>query len=198
MIRRRFREFQESLSFNNSIVDILHCKSFRKIMPLPLAHGLFSGSIVSMIHKKPTENFFKPIALGMFLGIAADFDFVLAYFLDMRSLHRGFSHSIGFSVIIFLLIFLILGKHKLRAAIAYGLAYGIHGILDFVTTKEGGKVELFWPVSTERVRLGWIGISEGAAKLPLAELLQSLAIELLIFAPFLLFALFYRRYSRRS
>ncbi|MGB3308869.1 MAG: metal-dependent hydrolase [Nodosilinea sp.] len=167
-------------------------------MPLPLAHGLFSGSIVAMIHKKPTENFFRAIALGMFLGIAADFDFVLVYFLSMRGLHRGFSHSIGFSAIVFLLIFLILGKRKLRAAIAYGLAYGVHGILDFVTTKEGGKVELFWPVSTERVRLGWVGISEGAAKLPLAELIQAFAIELLIFSPFLLFALSFRRYFRRS
>jgi membrane-bound metal-dependent hydrolase YbcI (DUF457 family) len=84
---------------------------------------------------------------------------------------------------------LSLGKRRLREAIAYGLAFTSHGILDYVTTKKGGGVELLWPFSSERFVLGWVGLSEMPSTLSDLEIIRTLGVELICFAPLLMLVL---------
>ena len=155
-------------------------------MPLPVAHALLGASLVAAVHPKPTSRYFIPLLLGAALANAADFDFGLVLVLNSPEWHRSFSHSIAFALLVGLILVLALGKQHLREAMAYGLAFGSHAILDYVTTKEGGKVELLWPFSSERFGLGWVGLSEVPSRLPAIGIIKSLILEFVLFTPLLL------------
>jgi membrane-bound metal-dependent hydrolase YbcI (DUF457 family) len=165
-------------------------------MPLPLSHGLLGASIVAAAHPHPARRYFLPLLLGAFLANAADFDFLLVFALGSRAWHRGFSHSLIFASIVCLIFVLLLGRNRIREAIGYGLAFASHAILDYVTTKEGGGVELFWPFSSERSGLGWVGLSELPSKLYAMEIIKALVVEFLIFALLLALIVGLRKYAR--
>ncbi|HYG80999.1 MAG TPA: metal-dependent hydrolase [Pyrinomonadaceae bacterium] len=162
-------------------------------MPLPIAHGLVGASVVAAIHPRPARRLFLPLLAGAVLANAADLDFLLVFALRSRAWHRGFTHSIAFALAVCLLFALSFGWRRIREAAAYGLAFASHAVLDFATTKEGGGLELLWPFSTERLRLGWWGLSEVPSRLPAAEVLKALATEAALFAPPLLLILLLRR-----
>lgn len=84
----------------------------------------------------------------------------------------------------------------MRIAVAYSLAYASHWFLDYVTTKEGGGVELLWPFSEERFGLRWWGLSELPSRLPPAEIMKCLGLEFALFTPLLLAVILLRRYGR--
>src|SRR5687768_9709515 len=129
-------------------------------MPLPVAHGLLGASIVAAIHARPKKRFFIPLIAGALLANAADFDFALVFILHSKSWHRGFTHSIIFALLVWVVFVLSLGLRRLRPAVAYGLAFASHGLLDYITTREGGGVELLWPFSSGRLMFGLVGLSE--------------------------------------
>jgi membrane-bound metal-dependent hydrolase YbcI (DUF457 family) len=79
-----------------------------------------------------------------------------------------------------------LGRRKLRNAIAYSLAYASHAILDFVTTKKGSGLELLWPFSEHRFKLGYLGLSEAPSKMSGVEVLVAIGVEFVIFTPLFL------------
>jgi membrane-bound metal-dependent hydrolase YbcI (DUF457 family) len=162
-------------------------------MPLPIAHGLVGAGLVAAIHPRPARRFFAPLVAGAALANAPDLDFLLVYGFGQRSWHRAFTHSITVALAVSLLFILFLGLRRIRVAAAYGLAFASHMVLDFVTTKEGGGLELFWPISTARVKLGLWGLSEVPSRLAAAEVLQALAMEAMLFAPLLLLILLLRR-----
>ena len=119
-------------------------------MPLPIAHGLFGASVIAWLHPQSAPNRkYRPLLIGALLANAADLDFLLVFVLQSEAWHRGFSHSIAFALLVYAVFAVALGKSRLQVAIAYGLAFASHGFLDFVTTKEGGGVELLWPFSGE-------------------------------------------------
>ena len=168
-------------------------------MPLPVAHGLVGASIVAALHPRPLSGRHSmPLIIGAFLANSADFDFLLVLTLHSRAWHRGFSHSIMVALFVCLLLVLSLGKRRVREAVAYGLAFASHGVLDYATTKEGGGVELLWPFSGERLMLGWVGLSEVPSKLPPGEILKDLVVELALFTPLLLGVLLLRRVFAKS
>jgi len=168
-------------------------------MPLPIAHALVGASVVAALHKQPGSLRY-PIALllGAFLANAPDLDFFLVFTFHSRAWHRGFSHSLVFAGLICLLFVLSFGTHRVRESIAYGLAFTSHGLLDYVTTKEGGGVELLWPFSMERLIFGWVGLSELPSRLPPLIILRSLAVELAIFAPVFFAVWLWRRSFARQ
>ena len=166
-------------------------------MPLPVAHGLLGASLVAAIHPQPIKRYFIPLLFGAFLANAADFDFGLVLIQDSKTWHRGFSHSITLALIVGLLFVLFLGKHRIREAIAYGLAFASHGVLDYITTKEGGGVELLWPFSSERLVFGWVGLSELPSRLPAIEIIKALVVEFVIFAPLLMLIMSLKKYVWR-
>ncbi|HEY0079587.1 MAG TPA: metal-dependent hydrolase [Pyrinomonadaceae bacterium] len=163
-------------------------------MPLPIAHGLLGATIVAAIHPHPTKRYSIPLFVGAFLANAVDLDFLLVFTLHSRTWHRGFSHSIMLALSVCLIFVVSLGWRHVREAIAYGLAFASHGILDYVTTKEGGGVELLWPFSSDRLVLGWVGFSEVPSRLPAMELVKSLILEVALFTPLLILMIGVRKY----
>jgi len=164
-------------------------------MPLPLSHGLLGASLVAAAHPDPARRRFLPLLLGAFLANAADFDFLLVFALKSKAWHRGFSHSFLFALIVCLAFVLSFGVRRIGEAVSYGLAFASHAVLDYVTTKKGGGVELLWPFSSERLAFGWVGLSEVPSRLPAAEIIKSLAVEFLIFVPPLAIVLAFRKYA---
>ena len=168
-------------------------------MPLPVAHGLLGASIVAALHPRlMRRSYVIPLLVGgALLANAADFDFLLAFAFQSKEWHRGFSHSLVFALLC-LLPALLLGKQRIREMLAYGLAFTLHGILDYVTSKEGSGVELLWPFSRSRLKLGWCGLSEIPSKQTGVEIIESLALEFLLFVPLLLAVLLLRKPSRSA
>jgi membrane-bound metal-dependent hydrolase YbcI (DUF457 family) len=163
-------------------------------MPLPVAHGLLGASIVAALHQKPTRiGYPTSLLAGALLANAADLDFLLVAVLQSKTWHRGFTHSIVFSALICLLFLIIFRHGPLRNAIAYGLAFASHGLLDYLTSKNGGGVELFWPFSRAKLILGWWGLSEVPSRLTWIEILQALALEAAMFSLLLIAVLLLRR-----
>lgn len=163
-------------------------------MPLPVAHGLVGASIIAATHPHLTKRYYLPMLAGIFLANAADFDFLLVFIFQSKAWHRGFTHSVIFALIVCLLIWLALGQRRIKETIAYGLAFASHGLLDFLTAKEGGGIELLWPFSSTRLVLGAIGLSERPSQLPVLGIVKALAVELLIFTPLLALIICLRKY----
>lgn len=163
-------------------------------MPLPVAHGLLGASFIAALHPQPIKRAFAvPLLVAAIVSNAPDFDFLLVFALHSKSWHRGFTHSIVFAIIVYLLSSLVLGKRRLQEALAYGLTFGSHGILDYLTSKEGTGVELLWPFSDEKLILGWRGLSEVPSRLPPSGIIKALALELGLFTPLLVFILLLRK-----
>ena len=161
---------------------------------MPLAHALLGGSLVAALHTQPRQRrFWWSLFVGAVFANAADFDFLLVFALHSKAWHRGFTHSLVFALLIYLLIAVGLGRRRWKEALAFGLAFASHGVLDNVTSKVGGGVELFWPFASDRLILGWQGLSEVPSKMTTVEILQALALELALFAPPLIALLVWRR-----
>ncbi len=167
-------------------------------MPLPIAHGLVGASVVAALYPtRPEANrFFVPLLVGGFLANCPDLDFFLVWTLHSGAWHRAFTHSIFFAAVVSLVALALLGRSRVREAIVYGLAFMSHGVLDYLTTKEAGGVQLLWPASTERLKLGAVGIIEVPSRFTVAELMTAFSVELALFTPLLIAVLFIRRYGR--
>lgn len=163
-------------------------------MPLPVAHGLLGASLVAaVLPRTNARRYALALAAGALLANAADLDFLLVFGLRMRGWHRGFTHSFAFALIVWLALFALLGRARAREAAAYGLAYASHAVLDFATTKFGGGVVLLWPFSSERLALGWLGLSEIPSRVPPAGIVRYVCVELALFAPPFVALLIWRR-----
>ena len=161
-------------------------------MPLPVAHSLVgAGVVAAVLPRRP--QYWVPLAAGAVLANAADLDFVLVVLFRSRAWHRGFTHSLAFALAVLLCLLIAFGRARAREAAAFGLAYASHALLDFATTRVGGGLELFWPFSADRLGLRWWGLSELPSRLPAAEILKSLSLEFVLFAPPLLFLILLRR-----
>lgn len=167
-------------------------------MPLAVAHGLFGATLVAALRARDAagRRFRLALLAGFLLANCADLDFLVVFALRSRDWHRAFTHSLAFALVVGLLLILILGASRMRDALAYGLAYASHALLDFLTTKEGGGVEFLWPFSGERFALGWLGLSEVPSRLAPAEIMKAMLLELLIFAPPLLLVILLSRRRR--
>lgn len=168
-------------------------------MPFPVAHGLVGASVVAVW--RPEESLsrdWKALLFGAVLAVCPDLDFFFVWILHWRGWHRGFTHSIMFALISGCLMWAVLGTSRLREAAAYGSAVLSHALLDFSTTKLGSGVELLWPFSIERFKLGVVSLSEfGLQHALLRDTLKTMfkagLVEFLIFAPLLLIILWLRK-----
>jgi membrane-bound metal-dependent hydrolase YbcI (DUF457 family) len=166
-------------------------------MPMPVAHGLLGASLVAaVLPRAHPRRYALALAAGALLANAADLDFILVFLLHTRGWHRAFTHSFGFALLVWLVLFALLGRARARKAAAYGLAYASHAVLDYATTRFGGGVELLWPFSTERLALGLVGLSEIPSRVPPAGIVRYLFVEFVIFAPPFLALLLWRRRVR--
>jgi membrane-bound metal-dependent hydrolase YbcI (DUF457 family) len=169
-------------------------------MPLPIAHSLVGASVVTLSNPlRPLKENWRLILFGAFLAISPDFDFFFIWVLHAgRGWHRIISHSIFFALMFTLLMLLVTGFSRLRMALACGAALMSHGILDYLGTRNGGGVGLFWPFSNERFKLDIFDISDLPHGITLTELFKAGLIELIIFVPILLAALMLRKYLAQA
>lgn len=159
-------------------------------MPLPVAHSLVGALSVAFIY--PTERsreWFLALFVGAFITNYPDLDFILYWATGTKGWHRGFTHSITFSLLLSLVALIALGRKHLRRVVAFGLAYMSHGLLDFATTVRGGGVQLLWPFSDRRLALRLVGLSEIPLELSPVQILFAVFIEILIFFPLLIAAI---------
>jgi membrane-bound metal-dependent hydrolase YbcI (DUF457 family) len=164
-----------------------------------MAHGLVGAAVVAALHPQPLRRRGLPLFAGAALANCADLDFCLVLLAHDKSLHRGFTHSLAFSLALTAAALAVWGGARAWEVLAYGACYTSHGLLDYATTKMGGGVELLWPLSRERFGLRLWGLSELPSRLPPAEVLGWLAVEFLLFAPpFLVLLLLRRRRAKTS
>lgn len=175
-------------------------------MPLPVAHGLVGASVVAAVH--PTDNprkSWKPLLIGALLAISPDFDFILTWGFGLEEVHRTFTHSIAFAALVGWGI-LQLKSVNMREAVAYGLAFLSHTLLDFSATQMGKGVALLWPITDQKYKLGILSFSEfrdGFSTLHVffanwEAVLRICAFEFIVFMPVLLLIYLYRhiQYTR--
>ena len=168
-------------------------------MPLPVAHGLLGAVCVAALAPSPGEKrpLIRPLFAGAVLANLADFDFLLVFAFGDKLWHRGFTHSIAFAALVFLSFAVCCGANRRREAIGYGLAYASHAALDFVTTRKGDGLELFFPFSAERFGARLFALSEKPSQMTPAEIVAALLVEFAIFASALLVVLLARSYFGR-
>lgn len=171
-------------------------------MPTPLAHGLMGAMIIAaLLPGEPGPRHGKTLLIGVALGVAPDLDVLLSLMnIGDRSWHHDFTHSIAFAFLSGWLVTLLLKKPEWKPALIFGTAMLTHPLLDFIFTSSDG-VELFWPLSEQRFRLGSQGFGVyrwnhhsliGRAE----DLLAIVILELMLYGSVLAGMLLFR--SRRS
>lgn len=160
-------------------------------MPLPVAHGMLGALAIILI--RPRTSFRQDWAFllsGAFLAITPDFDFFFVWILKWgEEWHRGFTHSIFWAVVFTVLIYLAKKFSDFRTVLALGAALLSHSLLDFLTTKFDMGVELLFPFSDERFKLGLIGYLEFTQDNSALEFIKLGLIELIVLLPIFLIIL---------
>jgi membrane-bound metal-dependent hydrolase YbcI (DUF457 family) len=167
-------------------------------MAFPAAHGLLGATAVILTAEKGKEINYKRVALGAFLGVLPDFDYLLNWLnVGGGGWHHGFSHSLMFALIVGSIIAFVIKDFNSRTIFGLSLATASHGILDFFITESKGiallspftnyrfKLELFSPIDYR-----WAG--ENTAQI-VFNILQIFLIELVIFLPLLLIVIWFRQ-----
>lgn len=124
-------------------------------MPLPLAHALVGGTLaVAVWPERTPAGLRRALVAGALLGVCPDADYALGRLRVMGwGWHHGFTHSVAFAVIVGAIASWALGLRGWRAALACVLPVLSHPLLDYLVTESHG-VELWWPVTDRRYRLG--------------------------------------------
>jgi membrane-bound metal-dependent hydrolase YbcI (DUF457 family) len=165
---------------------------------------LVGASAVAALRPSDQRGGWKWLALGAFLGVAPDFDYILNWLrIPYGGWHHGFTHSIPFAFLVGLVTILILRQWSVRSFIVFTAAYVSHTLLDFILTESRG-VALWWPFTNYRYKLRfpnpidytWDNHSFTQAVI---DLLKISLVELLLFAPVLLVVISVRQLvSKRS
>lgn len=126
-------------------------------MPFPVAHALLGASIVVAGRPKTLRANaigLQRLALGAFLAILPDFDYLGIWFLHFpKWWHRGASHSLLAALAGGMFFALLEKSSRIRWAIVYATAMASHGLLDALLSIRTGAA-LFWPLSRRRFAAG--------------------------------------------
>jgi membrane-bound metal-dependent hydrolase YbcI (DUF457 family) len=119
-------------------------------MATPIGHLLAGAAIGTALSRGSDVP--RAAAIGAFVSVAADFDFLPGLMLGHLSrFHHQQSHSIVFALFAALLALLFAKEGRLRWAVLVGLAYASHLALDLLTFDDSPPhgIPIFWPWSTE-------------------------------------------------
>lgn len=165
-------------------------------MSLPVSHSLVGASIMALLLPQGAiKQNWSILLFGALLANTPDFDFFFVWVLNAGvDWHRGFTHSVFFALIVTCLILSIAGRERVKFVVACGAAVLSHTMLDFLTTKRGGGVELLFPFSGERLKFGVFSFSEFEKGFYTPEIIEAISIELALFIPFFLAVLWLKGY----
>jgi inner membrane protein len=116
--------------------------------------------------------------------------------------HRGFTHSIGFAAVAGVVAAAwsrARGGRSLQMGALATVVVASHGLLDTLT--DGGRgAALLWPLSAERFFAPWnpLPVSPIGLRLLSPYGLYVVAVELLVFSPLILYALWPRAQSQEA
>lgn len=167
-------------------------------MAFPLAHGILGATVIILTAKNGKEINYKRVALGAFLGVLPDFDYLLNFLkIGGGGWHHGFSHSLVFALIVGLIIAFVIRDFNPRTIFGLSLATASHGILDFFITESKG-IALLSPFTNYRFKLelsspiDYRWMDENKAQI-IFNILQICLIELVIFLPLFLIVIWFRQ-----
>lgn len=161
-------------------------------MPKIIAHALTGASIIVAVNPKINLNNLSPVFIGVFLAISPDLDLLVEWLFNIPDFHRGFTHSLLFSLCIGIIISLYMNPRHEKATVAYFLAFFSHPLLDTLTSTSGG-VKLLYPFSNRFYHFGFTNIFELPIGSNISELFAWIKIETMVFLP-LLFVIILLRY----
>jgi inner membrane protein len=157
-------------------------------MPKIIAHALAGAAVVAAVHPNAGFKYWKPLFLGAVFAVAADADYFFDWIYRTDEIHRGFTHSILFSLLTAILLLFYFGAEKTQTVAAYSLSYLSHAALDFATSTSGG-VKLFYPFYNKYYYLGLTDIFEMSVGSDWNQILKWVSIEISTFLPFLIIVL---------
>ena len=168
-------------------------------MPFPVAHALIGASAAAALDRRSAWRF---LLLSALLGVCPDFDYLLNLLRVGRGgWHHGFTHSIIFALIVGALTALICGWRSVSGFFALSAATVSHTLLDYFMTESRG-VALWWPFTDRRYKFRgpnpidytWSNDTFMDAAI---DILRISLVEVMLFAPVLLFVLLMRKLSKR-
>ena len=181
-------------------------------MATPLGHAFAAYGVWQLSPPRDRRREAAGIAVCTLLALAPDFDFLPGLLVGKPGLyHQGISHSLGFLLLAGLLgalIFPWVAPTFVRRLGLLGLPYGSHLAMDLFGPDRRPPIGIpvLWPLSSEPFLSPWpllMGVhhsSRSVTRTPewldnVLSLHNALAVgvELLVVAPFVLLALWYRR-----
>jgi membrane-bound metal-dependent hydrolase YbcI (DUF457 family) len=170
-------------------------------MPLPIGHALAGASAAAAASwNLPGLQSRRLTIAGAVIAVLPDLDYLLSWthFLGRRW-HHGFTHSIVFALLLGAAAAKATRVPGWRAALACCAATLSHPLLDYLLTESGG-LQLLWPFTDARFKLGIEGLNYYASDAhgPVAGILLTSRIEVLIFGPLLALTLWLRARRRRG
>ena len=118
-----------------------------RAMPSPIAHAVSGYVIVKGLGSKKVSSLRLLAIYGVFVAIAADFDFIPQIVADVNT-HRGLTHSVSFAIVVSLILSAAVSRRTLTERPKLFLItlsiYGSHLLLDFLSQ---GGIPLLWPMS---------------------------------------------------
>lgn len=135
----------------------------------------------------------KKIVLYIFAANAPDLDFIPGIFIgDANRFHHGISHTLGFSILFALGMYVISRFKRKKDFIIFFLLYFGHVLIDFLTadTTAPFGVMLFWPF-TKRYFIFFHSLFLDIHHFTLSELfdlhnIKAMAWEMIIFFPIII------------
>jgi len=131
-------------------------------------------------------------AAASILAIVPDLDFFFVWVLRMGpAWHRGFAHSIAFSLAVGLLVAVWLGGEIRRVFPVLCAAMASHPLLDVLTSRIAPGPELLWPFYSKRYSAGLVDYLDFSIRVrgPLESIILIVKIsvaEAFIFTPLFL------------
>jgi len=164
-------------------------------MPSPVGHAI-AGVVAGWLVAPPERHDSSRIILFAAAGMAADLDLLVGA-------HSGPSHGLGAAVIAGVVLWVSLRSYGMRGsarlAIATGLAYATHTLLDWLGTDSSPPIGIMalWPFSRNHYESPWHIFMAISRRYWLPEFwtynLRALGRELLILVPLALIAVALRR-----
>jgi len=174
----------------------------------PVGHGL-AGYILYLAWNRNYQLIgdWKKIVLYLFAANAPDLDFIPGILVgDANRFHHGISHTLGFSVLFALSMYVMSGFKRKKDFIIFFLLYFSHVVIDFLTadTSPPFGVMLFWPF-TQRYFISSYSVFFDIHHLTLSDLfdlhnIKAMAWEAAVFFSIIVLLVFAReiRWNKKS
>ena len=175
-------------------------------MATPVGHSLV-GYLLYLTFYKDYRLFknWKIITLYVFTANAPDLDFIPGIFIgDANRFHHGISHTLAFSLLFALIMYMIPRFRTRKDFIIFFLLYFAHVAIDFFTADTGAPfgIMLFWPF-TQRHFISFYSLFSDIHHLTLSDLfdlhnIKAIAWETAVFLSIIVLLVFVHQIAKNK